>query len=210
MIEKMSVHRALSELKTYNSRINKAIKSSFVQANKKNNNKIDGISIEEFVKKLQGNFDSAKSLIENKKKLKAAIVLSNASTKVTIGNKEYTVAEAIERKQLLVDEKSFLDNLKFQYENQVRFINNKNDKLPQLLEQYLQAVLGEKDKRTVEDIEAHTKNFYSREEYILIDPMNINEYIEELEKDIITFETNVDYVLSESNATTFIEVDLCS
>lgn len=210
MIEKMSVHRALSELKTYNSRINKAIKSSFVQANKKNNNKIDGISIEEFVKKLQGNFDSAKSLIENKKKLKAAIVLSNASTKVTIGNKEYTVAEAIERKQLLVDEKSFLDNLKFQYENQVRFINNKNDKLPQLLEQYLQAVLGEKDKRTVEDIEAHTKNFYSREEYILIDPMNINEYIEELENDIITFETNVDYVLSESNATTFIEVDLCS
>ncbi len=43
--------------------------------------------------------------------------------------------------------------------------------------------------------------------YELIDPAGIEDYIKKLEKDIIDFKNEVDYVLSESNATTFIEVN---
>ena len=39
-------------------------------------------------------------------------------------------------------------------------------------------------------------------------PRNISEEIKKREEDILKFKSNVDYVLSESNATTFIEVDL--
>lgn len=210
MVEKMSIHRALAELKNYNKRINSAIFQNFIVANKKSNKKISGIDIDDFKNLIQSNFDTAKALIENKKKLKSAIVLSNANTTVEIAGITYTIAEAIERKNLLIHEKEFINSLKDQYSRAVSLVNNKNDNLPDALERYLSTILGEKDKRNVEDIELHTKAFYAREEYELIDPMNIKEYIDKLEKDINDFETNVDYILSESNATTFIEVDLCS
>lgn len=210
MVEKMSIHRALAELKNYNKRINKAISQDFIKANKKSNRKIKGIDIEDYKKIIQSNFDSICALIENKKKIKSAIVLSNASTIVEIGNEKYTVAEAIERKNQIEVEKLFLANLKSQYVEAVAMVEKKNSLLPEAVENYLTAILGDKDKRTVEDIELHTKSFYAREEYELIDPMKIKEYIDDLEYNIDIFETNVDYILSESNATTFIEVDLCS
>ena len=42
----------------------------------------------------------------------------------------------------------------------------------------------------------------------LADPNNLKEEIDRLESDILEFQSNVDYKLSESNSTTVIEVDL--
>ena len=210
MIEKMSIHRALAELKNYNKKINLTIQEPFITTKKKSSKKINGFEVEDYKKMIQANFDKAKAIIENKKKLKSAVVLSNAQTLVTIAGEEYTVAEAIERKNLLIHEKNFLEQLKKQYCASNDLTNQINENLSSNLEKYLSVVLGEKDKRNSEDIELHTKAFYEREEFELIDPMNIKEYINKLENSIMEFESNVDYILSESNATTFIEVDLCS
>ena len=207
-IIKMSIHRALSELKTYDARINKTMEIEFVVANKKSNDKIQGKTLEEYKNQVTGNLASFYALTENQRRIKSAVVHSNATTKVTIGGNLYTVAEAIERKAKLHHDEMFLSTLKTQFLIANHGVEDHNSQLPDKLEKYLQAILGEKDKRSVEDIKMHTKAFEDRNKYELIDPIDIQKQIAEVEEKLLSFKTEVDYILSESNATTFVEIDL--
>ena len=97
--EKMTVHKALCELKTLDARIQKSIQQgTFVFANKHSNNKVAGVSINTYSEEIRAAYQSAKDLIARRDAIKRAVTLSNATVKVTIGGKEYTVAEAIEMK----------------------------------------------------------------------------------------------------------------
>jgi hypothetical protein len=206
MGEKMSIHRALAELKTLDSRINSACGMPFVVANKKSNTKIQGMSVEDFKKYLFGNYDRSIDLIERRKKIKSAIVESNAKTTVEIAGNKITVADAIERKNSIEYEKTLLNNFKIQFNKANSKVISENEVLPQKLEAYLSGVLGEKNQRTTDEVEAHTKSFNTRNEWELIDPLHLNEKIRKIEDDIIAFETEVDATLSESNAITIIEI----
>lgn len=56
--KRLSLHRALSELKMLNERIDAATKNVvLVRSNRKSNEKIDGMPIEEFKKDMQGSYD---------------------------------------------------------------------------------------------------------------------------------------------------------
>ena len=203
----MSVHRALAELKTYEDRIQKAMQASFVVANQKNNDKIQGKTIDEINSIIQGNFDSYFALVENQRRIKAAVVASNAVTKVKIAGEEYTVAEAIERKAKLKYDEKFLLTLKAQFTEQNNRVDRANNELPAKLETYLQQILGPKDKRTADEITQHTELYEKKYKWELVDPCDIMNKIKELEERILTFKTEVDYVLSDSNALTQIEVE---
>jgi hypothetical protein len=204
----MSVHRALTELKTYDYRIARAMEQDFVIANKRSNDTIQGNTIEEYKQKIKGGLASYHALTENQRRIKAAVVLSNANTAVKIAGIEYTVAEAIERKAKLHHDETFLRVLKTQLNTKNKTVEDKNAQLLSTgLESYLLSILGPKYKRTVDEIAAHTKAFEDRNKYELIDPCDIAQQIEKLEKSIVDFKTTVDYTLSECNATTFVEVD---
>lgn len=206
-VVKMSLHRALGELKTYDSKIDKASREKFVLANKKSNEKFGSKTLAEYREELKGNLQRVKDLVENRKRLKSAIVMSNAKTIVTIGSEQYTIAEAIERKHFILEEERILEELKSQYNSALRLIEKANNELPQKLENYLCSILGDKAQRKIEEVEEYSKAFENKHKYELLDPNNISDYIRELEDSITRFKTEVDYVLSESNATTFIEVD---
>lgn len=206
-VVKMSVHRALGELKTYDDKIRKALAEKFVIANKKSNEKIGSKSLTEYKEELKGNLQRVKDLVENRKRLKSVIVMSNAKTVVTIGGEQYSVAEAVERKNFITVEEDILETIRAQYNSSMRMIEKANNELPSKLENYLASILGEKAQRKIEEIEEYTKAFENKHKYELVDPNNISDYIKELDESIMKFKTEVDYVLSESNATTFIEVD---
>jgi hypothetical protein len=55
-------------------------------------------------------------------------------------------------------------------------------------------------------MEAIAKPFLERNEAKLEDPLNLDSLIESLSQEILEFTSNVDYVLSESNALTQIEI----
>ena len=203
----MSIHRALAELKAYDDRIQRAMEMDFVIANKKSNDKIKGKTVDEYKQKVKGGFASYFALTENQRRIKAAVVRSNAATRVKIAGVEYTVAEAIERKAKIRHDETFLLVLKQQFKAQNDKVDRENEALREKLESYLQSILGEKDKRVAEDIATHTKAFDERNKYELIDPCDIAKQIETLEQTVTSFKTEVDYVLSESNATTFIDVE---
>jgi hypothetical protein len=205
---KMSVHRALAEIKLYEKKIDAAMHSQFVVANKVSNKNIGGRSVEEVRKLIQGNFDSVKALIENRKRIKQALVISNAATKVAIAGKEYSVAEAIERKTSVSLDSEFLETLKNQFTEANNKVERNNAELPTKLETYLVSVLGDKASRDPENVKMHTKVFEDGNKFELIDPAKIANFIVEYEKEIAEFLSQVDYGLSEVNATTFLNVDL--
>lgn len=205
--KKISIHRALTELKMLNHRIEAATNEvSAVLANRKSNSKINGVEMQEYEKQMQASYDKVVSLIDYRNRIKALVVESNAKTKVIVGKEEMTVAEAIERKQSIQYEKKLLEVMQQQYRSAVNTVAKENDALPAKLETYLVNILGNKEKQSPEEVKLHTETFMKRNEYELIDPMNIKKKIEALSNRIEEFESEVDAVLSESNATTFIEV----
>ena len=208
--EKMTVHKALAELKTLDDRINSEITGSvFVRANRHNNMKIFGKTIADFMADTESSYQSVKALINRRNAMKRAVVLSNAITKVNIGGVEYTVAEAIEMNnhgmENLVD---LRDYLREQYSSVKRMVESENgDKLVKACENYIQATFGTKEKVNNPDIEMAQKVYMTNNTYDIVTGLDIEEVIKELTDRIDAFKAEVDSALSVSNALTVIEFD---
>lgn len=206
-MEKMTIHRALTELKNLNDRIETATNSgTYVRGNKQSNTKIDGSSLEDFEKSIVASYDKVIGLINRRNNIKSAVVDSNSKVEVEIAGKKMTVAEAIERKASIHFENNLVNIMKSMLYKELSKINRENEELPKKLESYLAVTLGSKDQHKLSDVEQHTTSFMERNTYGLIDPLNIKSKIEELEEEINNFILEVDSVLSESNAVTFIEI----
>lgn len=203
----MSIHRALTELKTLNERIPKTIyEADFIATDRKSAQKIKGMSIEDYEKTIQSGFDKASALIERRIQIKDAIVQSNAVTEVVVAGETMTVAKAIKRKVSIEHEERLLASMIEARRTAINKLTKENDSLPKRLEEYLTAILGNKEHAKKEEVELHTKSFMERNEYVLIDPLKIDKRIEELEEKISSFKSEVDAVLSESNAITKITI----
>lgn len=209
--ETMTVHKALAELKLLDSRIEKAIAEGvYCVANKHSNDKIGGVPIDEYIKIMQGGYDKATDLINRRKAIKRAVVLSNAVTKVSVAGNEYTVAEAIEMKNHGVEfDELLMNTMNTQYRNAQMQIKQENGKdLEQRAEQYVTAIYGQKEGKTnTADIEKVKADFLKSNQYELVDPLHVLGKIEDLEKKINDFMAEVDSALSCSNALTEITIE---
>lgn len=208
--EKMNVHKALAELKLLDDRIAKAIAEGiYCVANKHSNDKIGGVSLDEYIKIMQSGYDKTTELINRRKAIKRAVVLSNAVTKVSVAGVEYTVAEAIEMKNHGVDfDKTLMNAMQKHYNMAQMKINQENGKgLEERAEQYVTAIYGQKEGKTnTADIEKVRADFLTANQYELVDPLHVLEKIEDLEKRINDFMSEVDAALSVSNALTEITI----
>ena len=209
-VEKMTIHKALCELKILDSRINNAISSArFCLANKHSNEKVNGVTVEEYQETMKASYNKASDLIRRREAIKRAVVLSNAKTIVKIGGKEYTVAEAIEMNNHGIDLKLQLKNaMKKQYDSAMTAIISKNSVVDDKATEYVVGLFGQKENKTAnEEYEKARKSYIEANTMELIDPVNILEKIEALEVEIADFTTEVDSALSVSNALTEITVE---
>lgn len=209
-VEKMTIHKALCELKILDSRINNAISSArFCLANKHSNEKVNGVTVEEYQETMKASYNKASDLIRRREAIKRAVVLSNAKTIVKIGGKEYTVAEAIEMNNHGIDLKLQLKNaMKKQYDSAMTAIISKNNVVDDKATEYVVGLFGQKESKTAnEEYEKARKSYIEANTMELIDPVNILEKIEALEVEIADFTTEVDSALSVSNALTEITVE---
>lgn len=209
-MQKLSITKALSELKLLDARINKEISNSiFVVSNKKSAQKVNFTTKDDFEKDVKSKYESVQSLIKRRDLIKRAIVMSNAVTKVTIADVEMTVADAIERKTSIVYEQTLLNTLKRQTMNSKSTVATENQKVEIRLDQQLNQMFGNDNvsAKTSEGAIAYAKEFRNQNEFELIDPLSIDKEIEKLEKGIDDFLSEVDYVLSTSNALTEIEIE---
>lgn len=213
--EQMTVHKALSELKVIDSRINNAIRSgTFVVANKHSNDKIHGMTINEFKNSMKSDFQKVSDLIARRNAIKKAVVASNAVTKVKVGDTEYTVATAIEMKNHGMEFKNtFKKCLESQYAVAKNELDkNSGDPLEKRAENYVLSVIQAqpKDSKMAVDSEA-MKNLRAQyikdNTYDIIDPIGVKDAIEQLDNEISSFITEVDAALSVSNALTVLDIE---
>lgn len=208
--ETMTIHKALAELKLIDNRILSAIDdATFCIANKHSNEKINGVSIEEYKSVMQSSYDKATDLTKRRNAIKRAVVLSNAVTKVKINDTEYTVAEAIDMKNHGVElDQVLLDKLRTQYNRaQAEILKQNGADLEKRAEQYVIGLYGSKEGKTnTEDFERTKKDFITAQSYELVDPLKILEKINALEEKISAFTAEVDSALSISNAITEISI----
>lgn len=210
--EKMTVHKALAELKLLDDRIEKAIAEGvYCVANKHSNDKIGGVPLDDYIKIMQGGYDKATDLINRRKAIKRAVVLSNAVTKVSVSGIEYTAAEAIEMKNHGIDfDKALMNAMQKHYNTAQMKINLENNggRLEDRAEQYVTAIYGQKEGKTnTADIEKVRADFLAANQYELVDPLHVLDKIENLEKKINDFMAEVDSALSVSNALTEITIE---
>ena len=213
--EKMTVHKALAELKVIDDRIDKAISEGvYVIANKHSNEKIQGMTVEQFKEKMKASHQKVTDLINRRNALKRAVVLSNATTKIKIGNDEYTVAEAIEMKNHGMEFKTnYMRMIASQNLSAQADINrNSGEAIEKRAEQYVLSVIQAqpKDAKMAIDsdaMQALRKDYIKNNTYDLIDPLKVNDIIEKMADEINEFNTEIDAALSVSNALTVIEFE---
>jgi len=209
-MDTISVTRGLTELKLMDKRITKgimALKSVDIEQ-KKYQGKVllHHMTKETFEKTAKSDYQSLQDLIERRAKLKTAIVTSNAGTKVTIGKMEFTVAEAVERRNLSSYRKQLLEMLQGQKADVDRRIEEARTELDNNLVKMVEQNTGKDRKVDREDYDKIAKPFIEANEYVLVDPINIADKIKEVSDDIDNFDANVDIALSESNARTNITI----
>lgn len=213
--ETMTIHRALTELKTIDSRINKAItEGTYVIANKHSNEKISGISIADFKDRMRASHQKVNDLINRRNAIKRAVVLSNAQTKIKVGNEEMTVAEAIDYKNHGMEFKTnYVRVLSSQNMNAQDVMNrNSGEALERKAEQHVLAVIQAqpKDSKMSADsdaMKALRKAYIENNAYDLIDPLNVTKLIADMIDEVNEFNTEIDAALSCSNALTVIEIE---
>jgi len=171
---------------------------SIVEGGDRGKKKEIELNEEDFSKKVKADFQSLMDLIQRRRMIKSRIVLSNATTKVTIGGEEMTVADAIERKISLEKDSKVLLTIT----NQRRigeFVVSKDN---ELMEANILKTINEKAEKMDTN---KTKEFIELFRTTLISP--IKEEEKRLEENLQEFSKEVDITLVESNNSTFIEID---
>lgn len=206
-MEKMLVTQALNELKLLDSRILKEVKQArFVAAAKTAEKKISpSVTKDEFIEQAESSYQSIKDLIARRATIKAAVVASNAVTKVTIAGVEMTVADAIERKTSIDYEIGLLTAMKNQFEQERSKVNMQNTLMEDKIDKNIEIMLGKDGKTKDEDLDSMMKLFRSANQWSLVDPLDIEKLINELTDQVNGFSSEVDSALQISNCITWIE-----
>lgn len=204
---KMTIHRALSELKLIDAKIEKAITEIIPTAFYQKDKLIGGFqTAEDFNLIAQSRYDSVCDLIKRKTLIKSAIVAVNGITRVTVATKEMTIADAITFKGTIEFKKKLIHSLKQKYVKCVGDMNSNNTIVEGNVQRLLEATFGKENvKVSKEDVDAVRKPFLEANTFHLLDPLDIAKKIVEMEKEVADFEADVDATLSEINAVTFIE-----
>ena len=174
MSEKMLVTQALDERDLLVKKISdKIAKASFVDTVKKNEEKVydKRVSREEFARDAGASYQQILDLIDRFQKIDAAIVASNAATKIETSYGVFTVAGAISLRSRMRGtgafeedadfESGLLDKMQKELQSRILFIDMKNKQLESTAEGMRLSILGKdsktKDAKPLEVVEAYVR-----------------------------------------------------
>ncbi len=208
MAENISITRGLSELNSLSERIEKTIVTSKMFVIRKGSNSPVGFkSVVDFESKAKASAAKFNDLRRRYREIKRKIILSNAEVKIEIAKEEMTVAEAIEYKDSISFEKRYLESLKRNFSLKNIELEQRDMDVEERLDRLVEANFGKEGKVNKDAYEAIAAPFMKQNKWSAIDPISIQNVIENLSEKIMNFELEVDFVLSESNAKTEITID---
>lgn len=161
---------------------------------------------EDFKSEVKQRLDSVAGLIAFRDKLKFAIVQSNAATRVQVGKRSLTVAEAIETKQSLTAKKALLNKMVNEWTLLERDVTNRNQNIEQRADAYVAQLFAQNTAATQAEKDAARRNFIENNTAVIVTHDSVKTAIAQMKSEIDDFEANVDVALSVVNAHTELEV----
>ena len=219
MSEKLLITQALDERDLLVKKINDKIKKApFLDMIRNNEDTVAGARIgkEEFEKQAKAALQQINDLIARFQKIDAAIVASNATTKIQTSYGEFTVAGAISLRGRLRGTGVYRDDAEFEgtllqkmereLHNKVQIVDEKNRKMQSTAEQMRLTILG-KDSKAKEDAPLEVvESYVCKNTTVLVDPLGVEKMIEEMKEKRDTLLRELDTQIKVSNATTYIEI----
>lgn len=200
---KVSIARALNEVKLLSKRIEKtSSNSSFLQYQIGENGKPTPLTAEGFESTVQ----SLNDMIQRRAAIKNAITLANAQTKVKIGDKTFSIAEAIALKDGVTSQAKILLLAQRNYQATVNQVQSINEDMEERLSRLLEQNFGKDKRASADDYNAIAVPFKKSNEAKIMDEEAFLKSLQKNQEDLELFESEVDFVLSEANAMTQIEI----
>ena len=195
---KISITRALAEIKLLDKKISKKTKSNFVGYSIANKVKDDFDP-----KEAKADLESVYALIERRQNIKDKINKSNHKTKVQIGKETMTVSQAINTKETIEYKRSLCSYIGAQYNEVERKVEYENDEMKERLDNQTSRMGDESKTKELTEFSNSFKKMYEAK---MIDPIEAVKEFKKLEEEIMEFENTIDYSLSTSNSLTEIEI----
>ena len=207
----MTIHRALSELKLIDAKIEKSIEAiepvGLMQEGKLVN---DFHKKDDFEKAAKSGLQSVNDLIKRKNLIKSAIVKANGITEIEIGGSKMTIADAINYKLIIGFKKNLIKSLSEKNNSIKKKFILHNEKVNTVALENAKIMIGKQGddrvKATDADVMAIVEPYIKRNEFHFVDPLEIEKLIINLQSGVDEFEAEVDATLSEINAITIIEI----
>jgi hypothetical protein len=215
-VQEISINRALTTVKNLKKEIEEYFNEPriFVIALQGTEDRVvaHGFDKAYMEKQMQSDYDSYINKLARYDALKAAIVKSNAETKVSINGQEYTVAAAVELKATVKFKETLLTHWKKQMATISKVVSDANAKLESTLKTDIDNInksRTEADGDSAQEyIAALTRLNTERYTVKVHDYLQLATKIKELENEIRTINEELDWALSDSNMKTLISVDL--
>lgn len=206
--KEFTLTRALVELKLYDSKIEKAIKELKPVSYAINKIVVDYRQTkEEFLDNYKAQMQSVSDLRKNKTVLKNALMKANAETIVKIGDKEYTILEALNRKNDIRTEQLLISQLKNHLNNAIARTENIKNDIESNIEKTINSRSSSSSNQSKDYVQT-IRDSYKDQMPELVNADVVEKLITEKEAEITEFIAEVDFALSEINAITKIKVQL--
>lgn len=208
--ESMTVHMLLTEMKTIEKRIDKAMKAIVPIATKENASKnVKGISVDEFEERAKAGEQRVLDLINRHNAMKSTLYQYNTTKEIIVAGKKMTVAHALWLMQRGMDEKRVL--LKYYetaYAKAVTEIEKTNNgSLNAAAERAADIACGSKDKADKDEYLKMVEQYKESHQLVFVDPLHLVDRINELSEEIEKFDAEVDARIQTANATTEVEIE---
>jgi hypothetical protein len=208
---KISITRALSELKTLGNRYEKSLRNLNLVAIKqgeKLRSPNSQYKEEDFIENAKASLQSSEALYKRIIELKTAIDKSNSITIIKIGEKEMTIQEALVLKKYIVLHESQLSTLQRIANTARSDFEQANAENQAAIEKMVASTMGKDGTETQRKAATEqAEDFIEKTRKVsLVDPCEIDKLVKSLDEEITEFKTNIDYALSESNSVTMVEV----
>jgi hypothetical protein len=203
---KMSITRALTTVKMLEKKFNKncdELHIVSVESDGKLESPDNYMKKEDFSEKAKAQLSSVNDTLDRIKMIKKEIDKANSSMTITIAGKTMTIQEALVEKKYLPLKEKLLTRLKYEKNRGSSILENANDELQERAD-----ALRSSDSKSVDKTKevAIVDSFLKKFNPTMVDPCNIGETVEKLEKWIEEFKNNIDFALSEINSKTEIDI----
>lgn len=208
--EKMTVHMLLSEMKTIEKRIEKAIEAIVPIAVKEAASKnVNGIAVTKYEDATRSEEQRALALIARRNAMKAALYRYNTSKEVEVAGEKMTIAQALWlMKHGMESRQMLLAHYEKAYNKAVKDVEKANGTaLNQAAERAADVSCGSKDKADGEEYLKMVEQYKTSHQLVYVDPLNLKERIVELSEEIEKFNAEVDARIQTANATTEVEIE---